>query len=64
MTSKKTNETYSVMAKVVVDTDVEISAPSLEEALIKARKLYIHDFVKILGSHNDSGVEVKGVWKL
>ena len=64
MTSKKTNETYSVMAKVVVDTDVEISAPSLEEALIKARKLDIHDFVKILGSHNDSGVEVKGVWKL
>lgn len=58
----KKNKTYTVMIKVMLRTDVEISAESFEEALAKARELNTVDIVEFEGGHNDSEVEVEGVY--
>jgi hypothetical protein len=58
----KKNKTYTVMIKVMLRTDVEISAETFEEALAKARELKTPDVVQFDGSHNDSEIEVEGVY--
>lgn len=60
----KKNKTFTVMLKVVLDTDVEISAESFEEALAKARELKTTDIVEFTGGHNDSSIEVNGVYSV
>lgn len=59
----KKNQTFTVSMKVNLWTDVEVSAESFEQALEKARELKTTDLVTIDGSHNDSEVEVVGVYK-
>lgn len=58
----KKNKTFMVYAKVRVDTGLPITAESMEDALEKARQLKIDSFVDIHGEHNDSEVEITGVW--
>ena len=62
MAVKKSNETFQVYAKITLDTAIGVSANSLEEALGIARNYTIHDFVTILGEHNDSDTKITGVY--
>ena len=59
----KKNKTFTVMLKVVLDTDVEISAETFEDALSKARQLMTTDIVSFEGGHNNSTVQVTGVFE-
>lgn len=60
--TKPGNE-YLVGAKITVDTNKMVRANSLEEAIEIGRKLKVTDFIKILGDHNDSEVEIDSVFK-
>lgn len=60
--SKKKYKTYTVCLKIDLMTDVEISAESLEDALIKARNLKTTDVIEFEGNHNDSEIQVTGVF--
>lgn len=53
---------FSITAKISLDTSLVIYATSLEEAVAKSSTLDIHDFVKILGDHNDSETIVRGAY--
>lgn len=59
----KKNTNYTVLVKVELETELQISAQSFEEALNKARELQTVDIVSFDTSHNDSSVEVVGVFK-
>lgn len=62
-TARKAKQTsYTVFAKVNVDTEIEIVADNLEEALAKARKMTLTDFVDVLnGVPNDHSIEITGI---
>ncbi len=62
MATKKTQK-FLVMANLTLDTNAEITASSLEEAIEIARTLKIADFVEILGDHNDSSLHISGVFE-
>jgi hypothetical protein len=62
MASKKSDTTFMVDAKITLETNCEISAESLEKALEHARTLTIHDFVNFDGDHNDSSLELRGIY--
>lgn len=64
MTPEIKTQTYVIQAKIMVDTDAEINAVSLEEALEKSKELNIHDFITIDGNHNDSSLEINGLYKI
>jgi len=55
--------TYVVEARLVLLTDIEISAENFEDALARGKDLAIKDFVDIKGNHNDSAFEVVSVSK-
>jgi hypothetical protein len=57
------NKVFTVAVKVVLDTDVEISAATFEDALEKARELSITDIVDFDGSHIDSNVDITGIFQ-
>lgn len=59
--AKKHN--YNVFVKVELETEISISAESFEEALTKARELKTKDVVEFDTPHNDSNVEIVGVYK-
>lgn len=61
--STKTNKTFMVMAKLKLDVSVEISATDLDDALLKAKELGVHDFVDIQGEFTDGDHEVYGVFR-
>ena len=58
---KKLNQ-YSVMVKVVLETEVEVSAESLVDALEKTKDLTVVDVVDFKTPHNDSEIKVTGVF--
>lgn len=58
----KTKKTFRVVARVTMETDMEIACNTLEEAVAEARKLEVLDFVKPLGDHLDSNLEITGIW--
>lgn len=60
---KSKNRTFSIMAKVTLDTAIQVNATSLEEAIVKARELKTSDFIEILGDNNDSEVKITGVFE-
>lgn len=60
--TKKKNKTFNVSLKVIVETDLEISAESFEEALAKAREFGVKDVVEFDSSFNDGSVAVMGVY--
>lgn len=60
--SKKKNKMYQVYFNVNVETVVEISAQSYEEALSKAREYDVKDIVEFDTVFNDGSVQVVGVY--
>lgn len=58
----KKNSTYRVFVKVELETEIDVSAVSFEEALIKARELGTMDVVSFDTPHNDSKVKIVGVY--
>ena len=60
--TKKKHQTYTVLLSLRLDTDLEISAESFEDALAKARELKTTDVVDFEGGHNDSEITVTGVF--
>lgn len=63
MTVKSNKKRFTVGAKIMLDTDVEINADNMEEAIILARGFDIHDFVSFGGSHNDSSLHVNSIFE-
>lgn len=61
MTKKYKN--YIVMTKITLDTDLEISAESLEDALTKSKEFDIHSFVDMHGNYNDGSCRITGVFE-
>lgn len=62
----KTQDTYNVMIKLSLDIGLEIKAANLADALTKAQAWKINDIVNFqeLGwDHNDSSMEITGVFK-
>jgi len=56
-------KTYIIYGKLMVDTTVSLAAASLADAVEQAKALDVHDFVEILGEHNDSSLKVYGVYE-
>jgi len=61
MAKKNKTEIYLVSARIVLETNVEVSAESLEDALQQSGSLKIDDFITINGDHIDSKTEITGV---
>jgi hypothetical protein len=61
---KDTLKTFSVTGRInKLDIRIEIKAPSLEEAIIKAREKKFTDFVETAGDVFDyEGPEILSVW--
>ena len=57
------NITYSVMAKLKLEVTVPVTAPSLEEAIAKARELKETDFVTIDGDYMDGDIKIIGLYE-
>ena len=63
MTAKKGTRQFTICATIGLETSIEISASSLEEAVEKSKALTISDFIDILGEHNDSVLTVSGAYE-
>lgn len=62
MTDKKQKiKDFTVYAQVNINCTKQVSAYTLEEAMIKAKEFNEHDFVEILGDYNDGDFEILGV---
>lgn len=61
--NKKKQQTYTVMVSITLDTTVHIKAESMEEAIAEAKLLEVTEVVQFDGDHNDSSIEVTGVFK-
>jgi len=62
MATRKSLKEFYIGARITLSTDCVISAASMEEALEKAKTLDIHDFVTLLGNHNDSSLEIDSIF--
>lgn len=58
----KKQKTYHIMFNINLDTDVEISAASLEEALQKGKQIKLTEVVSFDGNYNDGEIKVTGVF--
>ena len=61
MSKAKTNNTYTVTARVVSIDSIEITSSSLTEAVEKSKNLSSEDFVTDVGEQLDGSYEVIGV---
>lgn len=59
----KTLKAYTINVHVNLDTTVDVKAENLEEAIVKARELKMHDVVSFEGDFCDGDVTIKGVWE-
>lgn len=59
----KSKKTFFVSARIALDTDLEIYARSLDEALEIAKGMKITEFIEIQGGHNDSKLAIIGVFE-
>ena len=59
--AKKLN-TYSIYAVVKLDLAIAIQANDLDDALKRSKELEISDFCDIKGDHNDSELQLRGVF--
>jgi hypothetical protein len=60
-------KTFTITARVVVISDVEIEADSYEAAVVKAKDLEVTDLVTVDGSYNEGSIRIAsinqaGVW--
>lgn len=63
MAKPSKHRAFSVQMAVCVWMDVAVNAESPEAALTHAKGLKVADLVDINGTHNDSRVEVAGVFE-
>ena len=63
MATKKTAKTFNIQAKITLDTGINITANTLEDAMAEARTFDIHQFIDLLGDHNDSSVTITGLFE-
>ena len=57
------NITYNVIGKLKLEVIVPVTAPSLEEAIAKARELKETDFVTIDGDYMDGDIKIIGLYE-
>ena len=57
------NITYNVIGKLKLEVIVPVTAPSLEEAIVKARELKETDFVTIDGDYMDGDIKIIGLYE-
>ena len=57
------NITYNVIGKLKLEVTVPVTAPSLEEAIAKARELKETDFVTIDGDYMDGDIKIIGLYE-
>jgi sugar/nucleoside kinase (ribokinase family) len=60
---KTKKERYEVYVKVIVETSLNISADSFEEAIAKAKEYGVKDVVDFDTAYNDGSIEIIGVLK-
>lgn len=58
----KKNKTFNVTVKVTVETVIDISAESYEQALEKAREYSVKDVVDFDTDYNDGSIEISGIY--
>jgi hypothetical protein len=63
MSIKKAGRTFTISAIVTLDTSIDISADSLEDAVNKANGLKIEDFIEIRGENNDNALTISGAYE-
>lgn len=56
-------KTFNVMAKLNLECVIGINAESIEDALVKAKRLTEEDFVDVLGDLNSGSLIVFGVFE-
>jgi hypothetical protein len=62
MANKKTKlKTFRISAKIIIMTEVEISAETFEEALAYTKGMDVDDFVSFKGDHLDSEFGIQGI---
>jgi len=52
---------YTIMAKLELECDIEIKAESLLDALEKSEKLTANDFIEFNGQFLDGSLHIKGM---
>lgn len=53
---------FNIQAKLDLLVSIEISARTLEEALLKSKELEVDDFININGEHLDSEMQITGIY--
>lgn len=61
--SKKKLTNFIISVKIILDTDFSITAENFEQALLKAAEVKVTDVVEFEGNHNDSSIDITGVFK-
>lgn len=62
--TKVNKRTFHVYAKVLIDTSIEISARSLDDALEQSKSLKVDDYIEVHGEHCDSDMKITGVYEM
>lgn len=60
--AKKKQKKFTVIVKVVVETELDIAADSYEEALAKAGEYTVKDVVEFDTPFNDGNIAIGGVY--
>lgn len=63
MAKKHQKKTFFVQSRIILDTNAEVYASTIEEAIEVAKSLKMDDFVQIYGSHDDSKLTITGVFE-
>lgn len=63
MTAKTSKKRFHIGAKITLDTDVEIMATDLSEAVELSKSLTLEDFVTFDGGHNDSSLHINSIFE-
>lgn len=56
-------KSFSITAKINIESDITISALDLEDALKKSKELDIEDFIEFKGEWIDGDIEINGIFK-
>jgi hypothetical protein len=62
--ASKVQAKFSVTARIVIISEIEVTADSFEEAVTKAKALKETDFVTVDGDHHDSSISLVSINKL
>lgn len=59
--TKPKKQIFHVYAKIALETCIEITANSLEDAITESKSLKVDDYISFNGEHCDSEMRVTGV---